>query len=414
MMATQTDGQRAAEDAARHSYGRLVAFLAARSGDVAGAEDALSDAFAAALKTWPVSGPPANPEAWLLVAARRMLWRRHRHGKVTAAAEPEIIRAIEEAGDEAEEREAMTFPDERLNLLFVCAHPQIDVGAHTPLMLQTVLGVDAARIASAFCIAPATMGQRLVRAKNRIREAGIPFRLAEGDELVPRLAAVLEAVYAAYGLAWDEHDGIAPGGELGREAVYLARLLVEGLPQEPEAAALLALMLYSESRRAARRPGGEYAPLDRQDTALWDEKMIGEADALLVRAGRMNRFGKFQCEAAIQAVHCARLRTGVTDWPALAGLYEALCIMRPGLGAMVGRIAALSSGGRTGDALEAMAALETDPRTRAYQPWWAVRGHVLAAAGRRQEAAEALRTAAGMTEDAGLRRHLLAEAGRLA
>ena len=219
------DARRAVERAARDSYGRLVAFLAARSRDVAAAEDALGDAFRAALEAWPRTGIPTRPEAWLLTAARRRLIDRTRHAGVHDAALPTLLAAADEAEDAA--TGDSIFPDERLALLFVCAHPAIDAAARTPLMLQVVLGLDAARIASAFLVQPGAMSRRLVRAKAKIRDAGIRFALPDAGDLPDRLDAVLGAIYAAYGSGWDDVAGADPRRRgLAAEAIDLGRLLV--------------------------------------------------------------------------------------------------------------------------------------------------------------------------------------------
>jgi predicted RNA polymerase sigma factor len=245
------DARRAVEQAARDSHGRLVAFLAARSHDVAAAEDALADAFEAALETWPQSGVPQKPEAWLLTVARRRLIDNTRHVRVHTDAAPTLRAAAEEAQELAA---GIVFPDERLKLMFICAHPAIAAAACTPLMLQTVLGLDAARIASAFLVRPTAMGQRLARAKAKIRDARIRFELPEAQELPARLDSVLEAIYAAYGSGWDDVAGADPRRKgLAVEATDLGRLLLRLMPTEPEAQGLLALMLYCEARRGARR-----------------------------------------------------------------------------------------------------------------------------------------------------------------
>ena len=300
------DARRAVEQAARDSHGRLVAFLAARSHDVAAAEDALADAFEAALETWPLHGVPQKPEAWLLTVARRRLIDNARHVRVHTDAAPTL-----RAGREAQElATGMVFPDERLKLMFICAHPAIATAARTPLMLQTVLGLDAARIASAFLARPTAMGQRLARAKAKIRDARIRFELPEAQELPPRLDSVLEAIYAAYGSGWDDVAGADPRRKgLAVEAIDLGRLLLRLMPAEPEAQGLLALMLYCEARRGARRSAaGGYVPLSEQDVRLWSKPMIEEADGLLVAAGRVGRIGRFQLEAAIQSAHARRAR----------------------------------------------------------------------------------------------------------
>ncbi|GGD85899.1 DNA-directed RNA polymerase sigma-70 factor [Rhizobium anhuiense] len=333
------DAGRAAEKVARQSYGKLIAFLAARSRDVPAAEDALSEALASALRAWPERGIPGNPEAWLLVAARRNLMQATRHRTVEAKAQTTILIAFEEAEERMNEAGKAIFPDERLKLLFACTHPAIDSSVHTALMLQTVLGIEARTIARTFVVSPDTMSQRLVRAKAKIRDAGIPFAVPPRPALPGRLAAVLSAIYAAYGLGWDGLDGEEERHSLAGEAIWLGRALLAVLPDEPEAIGLLSLMLHCEARRNARRDSdGRYVPLDEQDTAAWNAIMIAEADSLLRKAGSFNRFGPFQCQAAIQSVHAARRLSGKTDWQALTTLYAALVMMKPTLVHMSARL----------------------------------------------------------------------------
>src|ERR1700733_670976 len=239
---THRDIHRTIERVARESYGRLVAYLCAQTRDVGNAEDALSSALIAALETWPRDGVPQNPEAWLLTAARRSFIDLVRHRRVAEASEPTLALLGEESNDMTLSPE---FPDERLKLLFVCAHPAIDPAMHTPLMLQTVLGLGAARIAGAFLISPTTMGQRLVRAKTKIRDAGIRFEIPDERELPERLDAVLEAIYAAFGIGWDDIAGVDQRGrDLAEEAIWLARVLLQLMPGEAEVRGLLALMLH--------------------------------------------------------------------------------------------------------------------------------------------------------------------------
>ena len=214
---------RTIERVARESYGRLVAYLSVHTHDLASAEDALSEALVSALKTWPRDGVPQNPEAWLLTAARHSLVDVVRHHQVVLESEP-ILQFLRESSTEAAVSTA--FQDERLKLLFVCAHPAIDPAMHTPLMLQTVLGLDAAHIAQAFLIAPKTMGQRLFRAKTKIRSGGIQFEIPQERDLPERLEAVLEAIYAAFGIGWDDMVGADQRGrDLAEEAIWLARVL---------------------------------------------------------------------------------------------------------------------------------------------------------------------------------------------
>ncbi|MCU0681790.1 MAG: RNA polymerase subunit sigma-24 [Polyangiaceae bacterium] len=401
----------AAELVARASYGRLVALLAARSGDIAGAEDALSEAFLAALSRWPVDGAPQNPDAWLFAVARRRLLDGRRRAAVRARDAEAIIHAIEGFAEAAVDT---AFPDDRLRLLFVCSHPAIEPAAQVPLMLQTVLGLDAAAIASAMRVAPKTMGQRLWRAKTKIREAGIPFDVPGADELPARLDAVLEAIYAAFGTAWEDVGAADPRSrELTAEAIFLGRLLVALLPGQPEAYGLLALMLFAEARRPARRnAAGDYVPLEQQDRSRWSAAHLDEAEQLLVRAFRLGRVGPFQLEAALQSAHVSGARLGRFDHEAILALYEGLVNLAPSLGALVGRAAALVEARGGEAALAALDALEPS-LVRDYQPFWAVRADALRAAGRAAEARDAYDRAAGMTEDEGTRRFLAARRAQL-
>jgi RNA polymerase sigma-70 factor, ECF subfamily len=303
----------AAETVARQSYGKLLAFLAARSRDLAGAEDALAEAFAAALQHWPQRGVPEMPEAWLIAVAQRKAIDAARRQRSGSGAGDHWRLIVDELAAAAAERTAI--PDERLALMFACAHPAIEPAIRAPLILQAILGLDAAAIGSAFLIAPATMGQRLVRAKAKIRAAGIPFRVPEASELRERLDPVLDAIYAAFAEGWSDPAGTEiRRRNLAEEALWLGRLVASLSPDEPEALGLLALMLHLEARRAARRDGeGGYVPLAEQDIARWDARMIDEAETLLARAGTMDAIGRFQLEAAVQSAHAVRRHTGQPD-----------------------------------------------------------------------------------------------------
>jgi RNA polymerase sigma-70 factor (ECF subfamily) len=392
----------------RASYGRLVAFLAARSHDVAGAEDALAEAFQAALVTWPKTGVPDKPEAWLLVTARRRLIDAARHARVHAEAAPSLLAVAAEAQEMTESE--LAFPDERLKLLFVCAHPAIDPNVHTPLMLQTVLGLDAARIAAAFLVQPAAMGQRLTRAKAKIRDARVAFELPAAAELPQRLDAVLAAIYAAYGTGWEDVEGADRRRDsLAAEAIELGRLLLQMMPHEPEVKGLLALMLHCTARSAARRsPNGSYVPLTEQDTTLWSRPLIVEAEQLLWAAERAGRIGRYQLEAAIQSAHAERAWTGRTDWEAIALLYEGLVSQAPGIGALVGRAAAVAE---ARGATTAWSLLQTIPAeaVASYQPYWALAAHLLKRMGQMTQSADAYRRAIGLSEDPALRAFLTAQ-----
>jgi RNA polymerase sigma-70 factor (ECF subfamily) len=396
----------AIETVARDSYGRLIAYLAARSGDVAGAEDAIGDAFVAALERWPAEGVPEKPEAWLLHVARNRMIDAVRRSQVRQKSEKFLQQIAEEAQTVAKAQEH--FPDERLKLLFVCAHPAIDPAARTPLMLQAGLGIDAARIASAFLVSPAAMSQRLVRAKNKIRDAGIPFRVPEPPELDERVAFVLDAIYAAYTTGWESlMETASTHHALAAEAIALGRMLVQLMPNEPEAYGLLALMLHCEARREARyTTEGKFVPLDQQDTSLWSKSMIDEAEGHLRSAAAFKRMGRYQLEGAIQSVHASRARSDRIDWKEIALLYEGLMRIAPGIGSLVGRAVAIAQAGDPAAGFDALEQIPMD-RTANYQPYWATRGHLLRLLCRKDEAVEAFNRAASLTDDPALREYLL-------
>jgi predicted RNA polymerase sigma factor len=394
-----------ADSVARRSYGKLVAFLAAGTRDVASAEDALSEAFVSALANWPLNGCPSNPEAWLLTAARRKLIdiaRRRRHEDTAT----EQMQLIAEGWDEA--RPDADIPDHRLALMFACANPAIEPGIRAPLILQILLGLNAATIASAFLMSPATMGQRLVRAKNKIKQAGIPFRIPEREELPGRLDAVLDAIYAAFAEGWTD-----PGGtdvvrrDLALEALFLGKLVTELLPHEPEALGLLALMLHAEARRRARRNAqGEFVPLAEQDTSVWDSQMIDAAEGLLVRATKLGSIGRYQLEGALQSAHVHRRRTGRPDWPSVVQLYDELLTLCPSPVVAINRSLALAELQGADAGLEAMDEVAADSRLTEYQPYWAARAELLAKIGANGEARRAYEIAIGLERDAAVRRFL--------
>jgi RNA polymerase sigma-70 factor (ECF subfamily) len=303
---------------------------------------------------------------------------------------------------------ATEFPDERLKLLFACAHPAIDRAMHTPLMLQTVLGLDAARIAEAFLIAPKTMGQRLFRAKTKIRSGGIPFEIPQERDLPDRLDAVLEAIYAAFGIGWDDMFGIDPRGrELAEEAIWLARVLLQLMPADAEVQGLLALMLYCEARTSARRgPNGRYIPLSEQDSKLWSVSLIEEAERHLAEAAKHSRPGRFQLEAAIQSVHAERGRSGRIEWTAIVRFYQELNHISPTPGRLCGYAAALAETNRAAEGLAVLNAIEQDA-VSIYQPYWAVRAHLLKLLGKDTEAHRSYDRAIGLSEDSAIRQFLI-------
>jgi predicted RNA polymerase sigma factor len=399
---------RTIERVARESYGRLVAYLSSHTRDVASAEDALGNALVAALTAWPRDGVPQNPEAWLLTAARRSFIDLVRHRRVAEASEP----TLQLLREEREMTVSAEFPDERLKLLFVCAHPAIDPALHTPLMLQTVLGLDAARIAHAFLVSPTTMGQRLVRAKTKIRNGGIQFEVPQERELPKRLDAVLEAIYAAFGIGWDDMAGVDQSGrDLAEEAIWLARVLLQLMPREAEVRGLLALMLHCEARRPARRgPDGRYVPLSDQDPKQWSKPLIDEAERYLGEAASRGGTGRFQLEAAIQSVHAERMRGGQTEWKAIMLFYEQLVRISPALGTRTGYAAAVGEANGPESGLMVLDGIDPDA-VSAYQPYWAVRAHLLQRLGKTSEASDAFDRAIGLAEDSAVRQFLLQRRG---
>jgi len=402
---SDVSAQRTADAVARRSYGKLVAFLAARTKDVAAAEDALADAFASALADWPVNGCPSNPEAWLITVARRKMIdaaRRRRSGELATGQLQLLTEGLEVAAGET------AIPDHRLALMFACAHPAIEPGIRSPLILQVVLGLDAKMIASAFLLSPAAMGKRLVRAKDKICQARIPFSIPERKELPGRLEAVLDAIYAAFAEGWSD-----PGGtdiarrDLSAEAMFLGRLVTELMPQEPEALGLLGLMLHTEARRRARRnTRGEYVPLSEQDPSLWDAQMIDEAEELLRRASALGAIGRYQLEGALGSAHVYRRRTGQANWEAVVQLYDALLLVCASPVVAINRALALAEIHGPKAALDAMQEVAADPRLTEYQPYWAARAELMVKTGAHGEAREAYEVAIGLERDPAVRRFL--------
>jgi predicted RNA polymerase sigma factor len=404
MTAGEGEAQQTAEAVARRSYGKLVAFLAARTRDVAAAEDALSEAFASALADWPRNGAPDNPEAWLMTVARRKLIDGARRRKTSAHSEPQLQLIAEELGAS----EAMDIPDQRLALMFACAHPAIEESVRAPLILQVVLGLNAETIASSFLTSPAAMSKRLVRAKEKIRQAGIPFEVPAREDLPVRLSAVLDAIYAAFTEGWTDPAGTDTARrDLTGETLFLAHLTTELMPDEPEALGLAALMFHAEARRAARRnAAGDFVPLAEQDVAQWNTRLIAQADALIRRAGARQSLGRFELEAALQSAHAHRRLTGRNNWAEIVALYDALQLLVASPVVAINRALAIAEVEGPGAALDAMPDAEADPRLADYQPYWAARAELLSRWGAAAEASQAYDMAIGLERDPAVRRFL--------
>jgi predicted RNA polymerase sigma factor len=410
--AFDVQSQNTADAVARRSYGKLIAFLAARTHDVAAAEDALAEAFAAALIDWPVHGCPSNPEAWLLTVARRKCIDMARRRKSSGVVDEDLEQVAAILGATPDDEE---IPDRRLALMFACAHPAIDVSIRAPLMLQVVLGLDAKTISSAFLMSPAAMGKRLVRAKEKIRQAGIPFSIPERKELPGRLEPVLDAIYAAFAEGWTD-----PGAtdlirrDLTEEALFLARLVAGLIPDQGEALGLLALMLHAEARRRARRnSGGEYVPLADQDPGLWDLPMIEEAEKLILRMSALGSIGRYQLEAALQSAHAYRGRTGQNNWAEILQLYDVLLAIAGSPVVAINRALAVAEVHGAAAGLEALQEVATDPRIAEYQPYWAARADLLTKSGAHAVAHETYDMAIGLERDPAVRRFLQQRQGEL-
>ena len=402
----------AASVAARDSYGRLLALLAASASDLAAAEDALADAFERALRSWPERGVPANPDGWLLTVARNRLrddWKSARaqrtiplDGEDRGQAGPAQVGPAQFA-----EVDIDAIPDRRLELMLVCAHPAIERSAHTPLMLNTVLGFTAEQVGRAFSVPATTMATRLVRAKQRIKAARLPFRLPDQGDLPARMTAVLEAVYGAYVIDWattGPEDRAVPS-----EALHLAEVLTALVPADPEAHGLAALVELSAARAPARTDSrGRFVPLAEQDPADWNPALISRARAHLRAAHAQGRLGRFQLEAAIQAVHCARREQGATDWATLLELHRLLDRVAPSLGSGVALAAVTAEVDGPAAGLAALDALPERAGRDAgrFQPARAVRAHLLDRLGRGDEARAAYDGAIALTHDPAERRYL--------
>ena len=391
----------------RDSYSQLLSFVASRAGgDLSSAEDALGEAFLTALKRWPDEGIPDNPDAWLLTIGRRRLIDLQRRENTRVKSADLLLHAMTQAQEALDE--GHDFNDDRLKLLFVCAHPAIDVSARTPLMLQTVLGMNAERIASAFLVPPSAMSQRLVRAKAKICAARIPFQIPQASEWPERLAFVLDEIYVAFNAGWETSGSDAPDhSDLANEAIYLARALLQLVPDAPEALGLLSLMLHVHARQPARCDAeGRFIPLTQQDPQRWSRPLIQEAETLLHRAATFGQPGRFQIEAAIQSVHAQRASTGRIHWPMIEGFYRALRTYTIAIGARIGHALAIAQVRGPAEALTELDALP-ESQVHHHQPYWVARAHLLRELGKHALSHEAYQRAIGLTEDPSMRAFLL-------
>ncbi len=365
--------------------GRVVSALAARFRDLDLAEDAFSDAALTALAVWPAD-PPRDPAAWLWRASlRKALDAMRRTATRTRAVfdDPAPTPTPEDIAMEAD----APIPDERLRLIFVCCHPALAPEARAALTLKVVCGLSTERLARAFLVAEPTMSQRITRAKRKIAGAGVPFEVPARTAWPERLGAVLATLEIAYAQAYEDAALAGDGADFAGEVLRLSGLLVELIPDDPEVLGLAALVRFAEARRAARldREGG-MIPLSEQDVRAWDGPLIAEGARLLDRAAAHRRTGACQILAAIHGAHLSRRDSGVTPWPSIVKLYEALRVLRPGPVTAVNRAVAIGMAQGVEAGLDALAAVPADGRLDGWLPWQAARAWLLEEAGRNEEA----------------------------
>lgn len=398
----------------REEHGRLLAVLVRRFGDLDLAEEVASEAVEAALVHWPAQGVPERPGAWLLTTARRKAVDRLRRDRAYAARLAVLRAEAERAEPEPPPEPGDGIPDERLRLFFTCAHPALSAEARGALTLRCLAGLTTPEVARAYLVPQATMAQRIVRAKKKIREARIPFRVPEPHELPERLPGVLQTLYSLF------NEGYAAGSgadlqrpDLAEEAVRLARILHRLLPEQRETGGLLALMLLTHARRAARTtPEGELVLLADQDRSLWDRPMIEEGLSLLPAALTGGSPGPYAVQAAIAALHDEAPSFEATDWPQIVALYDVLYTLSPSPVVALNRAVAVAMRDGPAPGLALLDRLSAEEELRGHHPYHAARAELLHRLGRLAEAEDAYRRAIGLagneTERAHLRRRLAA------
>jgi len=416
-MAGTASAHSAVDSLIREEWGRVLATLVGMVRDFALAEDALQDAVVAAVERWDRDGIPDNPRAWLIRAARNKAVDRLRRAANFAAKQDEMAVLAELDAATVEPETDEDIPDERLRLIFTCCHPALPEAARVALTLRTLGGLSTGEIARAFLVAETTMAQRLVRAQTKIKAAGIPYRVPPRELWAERLGSVLAVLYLIFNEGYAATAGEAPfRADLCREALRLTEVVRALAPDEPEVAGLLALMLFHESRRAARRGAdGAVRALEDQDRGLWDAQAIERADALLVAALRRSapHPGPYQLQAAISGVHAAAASFADTDWEEIVLLYERLSAAVPSPVVRLNEIAAVSFRDGADAALRRLAALEEESDLSGYQPYHATRADLLRRAGRADEAAAAYREAIAATQNAAERGFLEARLAAL-